>query len=479
MIYIDNISGITEVYLGNQSISEVYSYQQKVWPPQSQFKWLATYADSHIESAECDSTSAITNGEINLTNLVSVEIGDCVTSIGDWAFKECTSLTSVTIPNSVTSIGGLAFHTCTSLTSVTIPNSVTSIGGLAFHTCISLQSITCLATTPATLGINVFYNTNCPIYVPCQSIEAYKIAWSAYEARIQCVTPPEPSYSGNYFTTEIVGEVSPTTLINFTRPSGITTDLNYSLDGGATWTPYTTYITGFSTGDKIMWKGHVISQTEQNAYGSYGSLNISTAYKVYGNVMSLLYEDDFEDKTTLEYSYIFFHLFSGLEDTLTSIEGLVLPATTLTRSCYKEMFYGCTLLTTVPSDLLPSTTLANNCYQGMFLNCSGLTTAPELPAQTLADWCYSSMFKGCSGLTNAPELLATDLSEASYCYSNMFSGCTSLNEITCYATNLGVNGSTTNWVNGVASNGTFKCPSTTEWESGDSGIPSGWTRVDI
>ena len=35
-----------------------------------------------------------------------------VTSIGDYAFYECSGLTSVTIPNSVTSIGDYAFSDC-------------------------------------------------------------------------------------------------------------------------------------------------------------------------------------------------------------------------------------------------------------------------------------------------------------------------------------------------------------------------------
>ena len=58
--------------------------------------------------------------------------GRKVTSIGGYAFRDCTSLTSVTIPDSVTSIEQYAFRDCTSLTSVTIssvtiPDSVTRI----------------------------------------------------------------------------------------------------------------------------------------------------------------------------------------------------------------------------------------------------------------------------------------------------------------------------------------------------------------
>ena len=69
-------------------------------------------------------------------------IPNSVTSIGEYAFYDCTSLTSVTIPDSVTIIGDFAFFYCTSLTSVTIPDSVTSIGYKAFCSCESLTSVT-------------------------------------------------------------------------------------------------------------------------------------------------------------------------------------------------------------------------------------------------------------------------------------------------------------------------------------------------
>ena len=62
-------------------------------------------------------------------------IPSSVTSIGNYAFRDCSSLTSITIPDSVTSIGEGAFWFCSSLTSITIPDSVTSIGYMAFDCC--------------------------------------------------------------------------------------------------------------------------------------------------------------------------------------------------------------------------------------------------------------------------------------------------------------------------------------------------------
>ena len=124
------------------------------------------------------------------TSLTSVTIGNSVTNIGRQTFYGCTVLTNVTIPNSVTTIDANAFNNCSGLTSITIGNGVTSIGSYAFGGCIKLTSVTINATTPPTLGSNVFGNTNnCPIYVPAASVSAYKAAtnWSSLASRIQAI----------------------------------------------------------------------------------------------------------------------------------------------------------------------------------------------------------------------------------------------------------------------------------------------------
>ena len=89
------------------------------------------------------------------SGLTSVTIPNSVTSIGDYAFGWCNSLTSVTIPNSVTNIGDDAFLGCTGLTSVTIGNSVTSIGNAAFYGCSGLTSVT-IPNSVTSIGDGVF-----------------------------------------------------------------------------------------------------------------------------------------------------------------------------------------------------------------------------------------------------------------------------------------------------------------------------------
>ncbi len=75
-------------------------------------------------------------------SITSVNIGNNVANIGNYAFKGCSGLTFVTIPNSVISIGDGAFYGCSGLSSITIPNGVTSIGGSAFYGCSGLSFVT-------------------------------------------------------------------------------------------------------------------------------------------------------------------------------------------------------------------------------------------------------------------------------------------------------------------------------------------------
>ena len=233
-------------------------------------------------------------------------------------------------------------------------------------------------------------------------------------------TPPAPSYDTQYLTIESTSNNN-TIYWRSVYVNEFKT-ISASTDNGVTWTAYTsssgqtgTTIATLNSGDTIIFKG-VNAQ-----YGSKGIFKSTSSFIVYGNVMSLVYGDNFSGQTVLSSGGTFGSLFSSCSG-LTSAENLVLPATTLAYGCYSQMFYGCTSLSVAPE--LPATTLTDYCYSQMFAECTSLTTAPELPATTLASFCYQNMFNDCTSLTTAPELSATTL--ASYCYQSMFQGCTSL-----------------------------------------------------
>ena len=118
----------------------------------------------HTITYELDDPTIISASQFNQVNLISVQLPVGITSIGDYAFIDDP------------------------FTNIEIPNSVTSIGEGAFTGCHNLTSITVNATTPPTLGEYAFGSTNnCPIYVPDDSVQAYKTAWSDYADRIQAI----------------------------------------------------------------------------------------------------------------------------------------------------------------------------------------------------------------------------------------------------------------------------------------------------
>ena len=242
---------IDKMYYSGQTITAAYScggYQvfsggTPPTPPTPTYKAILTDLSGNEHTIECNSTDYLTRDEItsslNINNIKSAEIGNCTTHIyhnafsastnlssvtlsesvehiDDFAFNNCTNLssinfpsnleligvssfencsrlTSLEIPDTVTIIGQNAFLSCSGLTSVTIGSGITSIEERAFCFCDNLTSITINASTPPTLPNynSVFYTRNdCPIYVPSESVNAYKSAsgWSSYANRIQPIT---------------------------------------------------------------------------------------------------------------------------------------------------------------------------------------------------------------------------------------------------------------------------------------------------
>ena len=158
--------------------------------------------DRTITEVEFDNTiTSIGFGAFyDCTGLTSVTIPSWITSIGNYGFYQNSNLTTLVLNEGLVSIGTWAFTRCYALSSLTLPSTLDSIGDYAFSECNTLASITCLATTPPVIGSMTLNGTNkCPIYVPVDSVSAYKAAtnWSRYSSRIQGIPFLKAVYTDN------------------------------------------------------------------------------------------------------------------------------------------------------------------------------------------------------------------------------------------------------------------------------------------
>ena len=286
---------------------------------------------------------------------------------------------------------------------------------------------------------------------------------------------------------------------NFTPNSGV----QYRIGETGDWSNYS-YGTGISlqSGEKLQF-----CSTSNSAYAEgdnqYSHFTCTADCYLYGNLCSL-----FDYNTAELPSYACTKMFYGNTHIKNRSSGwsLVLPALSVRRACYKEMFSGCTALTRAPelraislydycyqnmfsgctaltsAPVLPATSLDDDSYRGMFSGCTALTTAPALPATTLAYACYSNMFSGCTALTAAPTLPATTL--VNECYRFMFENCSHLNYVRCLAMDISAGSCTQGWLYGVAFRGTFvKASGMENWTTSPSfpgsGIPDHWTIEDF
>ena len=91
------------------------------------------------------------------TNLTSVSIPNTVTDIGSYAFAYCSSLTNVKIPDSIMNIKENTFYYCAGLTDAVLPSGVINIGNSAFDHCTNLVTVT-IPETVSSIGLSAFLN---------------------------------------------------------------------------------------------------------------------------------------------------------------------------------------------------------------------------------------------------------------------------------------------------------------------------------
>jgi len=267
------------------------------------------------------------------------------------------------------------------------------------------------------------------------------------------------NYYKEYFTIEItragyftvVPAIDPKSTLSSIDAS-IALTISYSLNEGE-WISTTLLTSGLtlevSVGDTIRFKGnntnycnnipnshkdgphrlwYIVFGCIQNDGDNYkGTFTSTTArFKAYGNIMSLLYGDNFIGQTTLPATYTFCQLFktSGI----VSAEHLILPAMTLTDSCYRAMF--------------------SKAYR--------LQISPTFPAKNLTTECYKYMFENCTNLKKITCLAETNIDT------------TDSGSVNCFtSTSSGTS---------LQAHGVFiKSANATDWTTGKNGIPNGWT----
>ena len=198
---------------------------------------------------------------------------------------------------------------------------------------------------------------------------------------------------------------------------------------GVNWSTYNIedVVTLPAIGDKVMFKAVGSNQAVSKSTSDWRKFEATGKIKASGNLNSLLEENQL------------------------SAENLELTGKS---NCYINLFNDCTSLTNVSEMTLPSTALANSCYRNLFIECINLSgAAPILPATNInfID-CYSSMFQ------------STKINQISVAFSKWLAS------------------STSTWVEGVPSTGTFYCPTALGTNDtitrGSFQCPSGWTVIN-
>ena len=343
------------------------------------------------------------NGEL-VTDLV---IPEGITALGDRCLYGCTHLKSVTIPDDVTSIGANYFADCSGLEFVIIGSGLTNTGKEVFLNCSTLTSISCKAVTPPTLGTNAFngVNNSIPLYVPAESVEAYKAAdqWKAFIIQvIPCVIDGIAYSLNNNLTASVVHGGTYTG--DIVIPSSVTyNDVTYSVTSiGSEAFSRCTGLTSVTISNSVT----SIGEFAFDGCSSLTSVTIPNSVTSIGDWAfadcSGLTSIEIPNSVTSIGDYAFIRC--------TSLSSVIISNSV--TSIGEGAFYNCTGLSTI--SLGDNVSLIGD---NAFAECSGLFVI-EIPASVV--YIGTGAFSGCSNM-NA---INVSVNNTSYCSIDgvLFSG---------------------------------------------------------
>ena len=308
---------------------------------------------------------------------VTIESG--VTSIGNYAFFECTSLTAISIPASVTTIGIHGFEYCSSLTAITIPASVTSIGIFIFRGCSALATVTFEEGSKFTTIGNYSFKD-------CSSLTAITIPASvtslAYQAFYGCSALATVTFEAGSMLTSIDDNAFErcTSLTAITFPASMSTIGDRTFRGCSALATVT-----FEAGSKLT----SIDNSAFSGCTSLTAISIPASVTSIGQVAfencSALATVIFEEGSKL--TSISGSLFIGC----TSLKAISIPVSV--TSIGSGAFATCPSLTdiTIPASV-------ESIGNGAFNGCSALATVYVLPTTPPTLGANVRIFNNCSSL---------------------------------------------------------------------------------
>ena len=181
----EDCSSLTSITIGN-GVTNIHKYAFRGCYSLNSVKISNKYCYDYFKDKVTNIQNKVTN--ITFYGANASADGRCLIVNGEFQRFIEKGVTQYSIPEGVTSIGDYAFENCSRLTNITIPESVTHIGDWAFRGCGNPTKITCLATTPPAISYISREKTTL-IYVPKEAVKLYKKDpnWVQYKKQIKAI----------------------------------------------------------------------------------------------------------------------------------------------------------------------------------------------------------------------------------------------------------------------------------------------------